>query len=71
MIGSLAANASADYAKYLLNQGYEHIFLFGGLNDSIAARIDQIINSYPASRRDEIRKKLFFWGINLTLKWHR
>lgn len=62
MIGSLAANASADYAKYLLNQGYEHIFLFGGLNDSIAARIDQIINSYPAPTRDEIRKKIILLG---------
>ncbi|HAU1636775.1 TPA: Dot/Icm T4SS effector SdbA [Legionella pneumophila] len=62
MIGSLAANASADYAKYLLNQGYDHIFLFGGLNDSIATSIDQIINSYPASRRDEIRKKIILLG---------
>ncbi|KGP63077.1 protein SdbA, partial [Legionella norrlandica] len=62
MIGSLAANASTDYVKHLLNKDYDHIFVFGGLNDSMAKRIDKIINNYPVSQREAMRNKIILLG---------
>lgn len=58
MIGSLAANASVDYVKHLLDKDYDHIFIFGGLNNRIAPEIDAILEIYPPVEQDKIKQKM-------------
>jgi effector protein SdbA len=62
MLGSLATTASADYVKHLLEQGYETVFVFGGLNSDISKRLDKLIASYPHEQQELINKKIVRLG---------
>ncbi|KTD22361.1 hypothetical protein [Legionella londiniensis] len=62
MIGSLAATATVDYVKCLLEKDYDHIFIFGGLNQHISRKVEEIIKTYSSVEQVNIRNKLVLLG---------
>ncbi|GGI77070.1 protein SdbA [Legionella impletisoli] len=62
MIGSLAAIASVDYVKHLLNKGYDRIFVFGGLNAALSQELEKIILSFDEKEQPDIRKRIICLG---------
>jgi hypothetical protein len=62
MLGSLSSHATAEYVRALLNQGYDTIFVFGGLVPDIDQRINAIIDAYPRAQQDTIRQRIVRLG---------
>ncbi len=51
-----------DYVKHLIDKGYDHIFLFGGMNKAIAQGVDAILDSYPSTQRAFIKNRIHCLG---------
>ena len=62
LLSSLASDATVSYVKHLLDNDYDKIFVFGGLNDNIYHPIEAIIRSYPVSEQDAIRGRIIRLG---------
>jgi effector protein SdbA len=62
MIGSLASHDSLEYLKSLLNEGYDKIVVFGGLNDHLFAGIQKLVDTYPLAEREAICRRIVRLG---------
>lgn len=64
MLGSVPSDATVTYVQHLLNDvpGYDKIFVFGGLNASIYASLERLVNSYPESQRAGINARIIRLG---------
>lgn len=62
MIGSLAANASYDYLIFLLNNNYDKIFVFGGVNAELSQKINNYLNRIPNTLRSEYQQRIVCLG---------
>lgn len=62
MLGSQASNDTFRYVKALLDNGHDHIFVFGGLHSNISNELENIINSYPQTKQESIRNKIVRLG---------
>lgn len=62
MLGSQASDDTVEYVKSLLDSGFDKIFVFGGLNDNIYGRIEEIIAGYPQDQQQQMREKIIRLG---------
>jgi hypothetical protein len=58
MLGSQASSDTVKYVKSLIDEDYDHIFVFLGNKPEISKGIDELIAQYPLDRQEEIKNKI-------------